>query len=69
MFFSRRTRLPAEALSAAVFATGVAVAFFFLPVEEAEVALVGDILNIQLNDAVFSVALCALIILIVEKKF
>ena len=67
--FERRTRLPAEALTAVVFATGVAVAFFFLPIEEAEAALVGDILNIKLNDAVFSVALCTLIFLIVEKIY
>jgi len=67
--FERRTRLPAEALTAVVFATGVAVAFFFLPIEEAEAALVGDILNIKLNDAVFSVALCTLILLIVEKIY
>ncbi|MBS7619388.1 metal ABC transporter permease [Candidatus Bathyarchaeota archaeon] len=67
--FERRTRLPTEALTAIVFATGVAVAFFFLSVEEAEAALAGNILNIQLNNTVFSVALCTLIILIVKKLF
>ena len=31
-----------EALTAVVFASGVAVAFLFLPMERAEAALVGD---------------------------
>lgn len=64
--FERRTKLPAEALTAVVFATGVAVAFFFLPIGQAEAALVGDISSIQLNDAIFSIALCILTIFVVE---
>ncbi|MGB9741115.1 MAG: metal ABC transporter permease [Candidatus Bathyarchaeia archaeon] len=64
--FERRTKLPTEALTAVVFATGVAVAFFFLPVEQAEAALVGDISSIQFDDAVFSIALCILIFFVVE---
>ncbi|MEM3633680.1 MAG: metal ABC transporter permease, partial [Candidatus Bathyarchaeia archaeon] len=67
--FERRTKLPAEALTAVVFATGVAVAFFFLPIEQAEAALVGDISNIQFNDAVFSIALCVLVFFVVEKIY
>lgn len=38
-----RTKLPMEALTAVVFASGVAIAFLFLPMEQAETALVGDI--------------------------
>jgi ABC-type Mn2+/Zn2+ transport system permease subunit len=64
--FEKRTKLPAEALTAVVFATGVAVAFFFLPIEQAEAALVGDISSIQINDAVFSLALCVLVFFVVE---
>ena len=64
--FERRTKLPAEALTAVVFATGVAIAFFFLPIEQAEAALVGDISSIQINDAVFSIALCVLVFFVVE---
>jgi len=64
--FERRTKLPTEALTAVVFATGVAVAFFFLPIEQAEAALVGDIFSIQLIDAVFSISLCILIVFVVE---
>jgi len=67
--FERRTKLPPEALTAVVFATGVAVAFFFLPIEQAETALVGDILSIQFNDAVSSIILCVLTFFIVGKIY
>jgi len=67
--FERRTKLPPEALTAVVFATGVAVAFFFLPIEQAETALVGDILSIQFNDAVSSIVLCVLTFFIVGKIY
>jgi len=68
-FFERRTKLPTEALTAVVFATGVAVAFFFLPIEQAEAALVGDISSIQFSDAIFSIALCILIVFIVKAIY
>ncbi len=64
--FEKRTKLPMEALTAVIFATGVATAFFFLPIEQAEAALVGDISNIQFKDAIFSIALCILVFFITE---
>ena len=64
--FERKTKLPAEALTAVVFATGVAVAFFFLPIEQAEAALVGDISSVHLGDAVFAIAICVAISFVVE---
>jgi ABC-type Mn2+/Zn2+ transport system permease subunit len=67
--FERKTKLPAEALTAVVFATGVAVAFFFLPIEQAEAALVGDISSVHLDDAVFAIAICAVIFFVVEKIY
>jgi len=67
--FERRTKLPTEALTAVVFATGVAIAFFFLPIEQAEAALVGDISSIQLNDAIFSIILCIIIFFVVKKIY
>jgi len=42
----RWTRLPLETLTAVVFSSSVAVAFLFLPHEEVEVALIGDISQI-----------------------
>lgn len=68
-FLERKTRLPMEALTAVVFATGVAIAFFFLPIDQAEAALVGDISKIQLNEAIYSVILCALIFIICQKIY
>jgi ABC-type Mn2+/Zn2+ transport system permease subunit len=67
--FERKTKLPAEALTAVVFATGVAVAFFFLPIEQAEAALVGDISSVHLDDAVFAIAICAVIFFAVEMIY
>lgn len=55
-----RTKLPMEALTAVVFASGVAIAFLFLPIDQVEVALVGDISQADVGDtalaAVSSVA-------------
>jgi zinc transport system permease protein len=41
-----RTKLQMEALAAVVFATGVGVAFLFLPIDKAEAALIGDISHV-----------------------
>lgn len=65
----KRTRLPMEALTAVVFATGVAIAFFFLPIDQAEAALVGDIAKIQLHEAIYSVILCLIIFIICQKIY
>jgi ABC-type Mn2+/Zn2+ transport system permease subunit len=67
--FERKTKLPTEALTAVVFATGVAVAFFFLPIEQAEAALVGDISSVHFDDAVFAIAICAVIFFAVEMIY
>jgi ABC-type Mn2+/Zn2+ transport system permease subunit len=53
--FEIRTKLPMEALTALVFASGVAIAFLFLPIEQAETALVGDITKANLRETVVSV--------------
>jgi ABC-type Mn2+/Zn2+ transport system permease subunit len=53
--FEIRTKLPMEALTALVFASGVAIAFLFLPVEQAETALVGDITKANLRETMVSV--------------
>jgi ABC-type Mn2+/Zn2+ transport system permease subunit len=53
--FEMRTKLPMEALTALVFASGVAIAFLFLPIEQAETALIGDITKTNLRETVVSV--------------
>jgi zinc transport system permease protein len=65
--FELGTHLPMEALTAVVFASGVAVAFLFLPMEQAEAALVGDISRIGLWETVVSV-LVALVLFVVIRK-
>jgi ABC-type Mn2+/Zn2+ transport system permease subunit len=64
-----RTRLPMEALTALVFATGVAVAFLFLPVGQAEAALVGDIASATGRDAAISSGVCLGVALAVNRSY
>ncbi len=64
-----RSRLPMEALTAIVFASGVAITFLFLPVEQAQVALVGDISRATLWEAIFSVAVSVALFAVVRKIF
>jgi ABC-type Mn2+/Zn2+ transport system permease subunit len=64
-----RTKLPMEALTALVFASGVAVAFLFLPIEQAEAALVGDISKAGAGDTALSVAACLAIMLAVKRTY
>jgi zinc transport system permease protein len=65
--FELKTKLPMEALTAVVFASAVAFAFLFLPVEQAETALVGDISRVSFRETVIS-AVVALSLLLAIKK-
>jgi ABC-type Mn2+/Zn2+ transport system permease subunit len=65
-FFERRTKLPIETLTAVVFSSSVAIAFLFLPQNEVEVALIGDISHITPITVVLSIALSALAFFIVR---
>jgi ABC-type Mn2+/Zn2+ transport system permease subunit len=65
----RQTRLPMEALTALVFATGVALTFLFLPIEQAETALVGDIAKTSVRDALFSIATCLVLVWVVHRLY
>ena len=67
--FEIKTKLPMEALTAIVFALGVATAFLFLPMEKAERALVGDITKVSLNEVIITVILCLLIFFLVKKIY
>jgi len=67
--FEMRTKLPMETLTAIVFASGVAIAFLFLPIEQAETALVGDITKISLKEALITAILCLLIFFVVKKIY
>jgi len=67
--FEIRTKLPMEALTAIVFSSSVAAAFLFLPVEQAESALVGDITQAGPADTVASVALSLFIVVAAYKAY
>jgi len=65
--FEMKTKLPMEALTAVVFASGVAIAFLFLPIDQAEVALVGDISAVGPWNTAFT-ALISLILFFVTRS-
>lgn len=65
----QRTRLPMEALTALVFATGVAIAFLVLPIQQAEAALVGDIARTTVTDAWVTAGLCAALVLVIRWRY
>ncbi len=65
----RRTRLPMEALTALVFSSGVAAAFLFLPIAQAEAALVGDIARVGAGEAAFAAVMCVAVILVVRQMY
>lgn len=58
-----------EALTAIVFATGVAAAFLFLPIDKAEAALVGDIGKVGLHDTLASVVLSTTVLIVVKRCY
>ncbi|MGB9629159.1 MAG: metal ABC transporter permease [Thermodesulfobacteriota bacterium] len=67
--FEMRTKLPMEALTAIVFASGVAIAFLLLPIKQAEAALVGDITKVSFAEAAVSVILILLLFSVVKKIY
>jgi len=67
--FELRTKLPMEALTAIVFAVGVASAFLFLPIGQAEQALIGDISKVGFWETIVSVLLALSIFIAVKMIF
>jgi len=68
-FLEKRTKLPLETLTAVVFSSSVAIAFLFLPLEEVELALIGDISQLTIATTILSVSLSILAFLIVRKIY
>ncbi|MCD6233067.1 metal ABC transporter permease [bacterium] len=67
--FEMRTKLPMEALTAIVFASGVAVALLFLPISKAEAALTGNISNIGFLATLVSLIICLGLFLVIRKIY
>lgn len=64
-----KTKLQMEALTAIVFATGVAAAFLFLPIDKAEAALIGDISVVGVYGTIASVILCTVVLVAVQRSY
>jgi ABC-type Mn2+/Zn2+ transport system permease subunit len=64
-----KTNLPTEALTAIVFSSGVAIGFLFLPIEQAEAALVGNITSISWQETFITVLLCIVVVVITKVIF
>lgn len=64
-----KTKLPMEALTAIVFASGVAIAFLLLPMAQAETALVGDISQADSPGTVLTVVASFAILVILKRTY
>jgi len=64
-----RTKLPMEALTAIVFAAGVATAFLFLPIDEAEVALVGNISRVGFYETIAAGVLGSAVLIAMRSSY
>jgi len=64
-----KTKLQMEALTAIVFATGVAAAFLFLPIDKAEAALIGDISKVGVYGTVASVILGSVVFIAINHSY
>lgn len=67
--FERRTKLPLETLTAIVFTSSVAIAFLFLPSEEVELALIGDISQLSFATTLLSVFFSIIAFLVVKRIY
>ncbi|NCU43894.1 metal ABC transporter permease [Candidatus Saccharibacteria bacterium] len=64
-----KTSLPAENLAAIVFASGVGVSLLFLPIDQAEEALVGSIGRISLPETIFILSMAAFLFIVLSKLY
>lgn len=68
-FLNQRTRLSFESLIAIVFSLSLAIAFLFLPIEQAEEALIGDILNISFAETIIAVISSLILGILIQKIY
>jgi len=64
-----KTKLPMENLSAVIFAVGVGSSLLFLPIGQAEVALVGNIMQISLLETALIVTFSTITYFVVRKMY
>jgi len=68
-FFERKTKLPLETLTAIIFTSSVAIAFLFLPSEEVEIALIGNISQLSLPAVAGSLTISIIAYIIARKIY
>ncbi|MEA1937381.1 MAG: metal ABC transporter permease [Patescibacteria group bacterium] len=68
-YLETKTKLPMEALTAVIFAAGVAVTFLFIPEEKTIPALIGDVTQISLTTTIITVILSLLVIFTTKKIY
>jgi len=62
-----KTKVPVDTITAIVFASGLGVSFLFLPIEEAEEALVGNIAQIGFSGVLITFLLSFIVFLVIRS--
>jgi len=68
-WLEKKTTLPMENLAAIIFASGVGVALLVLPIDKAEEALVGNIMQITLPETLATIALSLAIFFVIARIY
>jgi len=68
-FLEKKTKLPMENLTAVIFAFGVGSSLLFLPIDQAEEALVGSIMKISAWETIMVIVLSLLVYLCVKHIY
>ena len=64
--FQNKTKIPTETLTAVVFSSGVAISFLFLPIDQAEEALIGNISQVGFWEVLITVILSFLVFILTK---
>lgn len=68
-YFEKKTKLPMENLSAVIFAIGVGTSLLFLPIDQAQAALVGNIIKISVWEVWMVVILTSVVAFSVSRIY
>jgi ABC-type Mn2+/Zn2+ transport system permease subunit len=68
-YLERKTQLHLEALTAVVFSTSLAIAFLFLPKEETEIALLGDVSQVTAGTTLITAAIAGVVYLSIRNIY
>lgn len=68
-YLERKTELHLEALTAVVFSASLAIAFLFLPEEETDIALLGDVSSISVTAVLITLLLSLLLYRVIKSIY